>query len=260
MSAPDPTLKMRIKPHGEQSKNLPDQRLWIYGIHAVRAALRNPKRHKYRLVLTANAARRLAEDIEQAGIKAELADLRKFPATLASDTVHQGAALQTEPLEQPNLDFMCKNVSTTSRIVVLDRVGDPRNVGAILRSALAFEAEAVIGLTRHSPPETGALAKSASGAMEMMPYIRINNLARAIDGLRSENFILIGLDASSPEDLASLPAIIHAGRVAIVLGSEHIGLRELTRKKCDFLMRICAGSLNVSNAAAVALFALRGIE
>ncbi|RBO51555.1 23S rRNA (guanosine(2251)-2'-O)-methyltransferase RlmB [Rhodovulum sp. BSW8] len=233
--------------------------VWLFGMHAVRDALENPRRDKLRLVVTKNAADRLAPAIAAAGIEPELCDPRRFAAPLDPESVHQGAALEVRPLDWGKLGDVCDPGTGPALTVLLDRVTDPHNVGAILRSAEVFGARAVIAPHRHSAPETGALAKTASGALERQPYLRVPNLARAMEELKELGYSLIGLDGEAPSTLAEGLAGIGAAPVGLVLGAEGPGLRELTRATCDRLVRIPAaggfGSLNVSNAAAVALYA-----
>ena len=236
--------------------------LWLFGLHAVRDALLNPARVKLRLVVTRNAADRLGEDALAAGPAPEIVDPRKFPVPLDPGSVHQGAALEVRPLDWGSLAEVCFPSGfgeAADRVVLLDRVTDPHNVGAILRSAEVFGARAVIAVARHSAPETGALAKTASGALERQPYLRVQNLSRAMEELKEAGYLTLGLAGEAEEDISDLDT---AGRpVALVLGAEGPGLRDKTRETCDRLVRIGAaggfGSLNVSNAAAVALHATR---
>jgi 23S rRNA (guanosine2251-2'-O)-methyltransferase len=236
--------------------------VWLFGIHAVRDALTNPARVKRRLIVTRNAADRLGEAIP-AGLTVELADARRFPAPLAPDSVHQGAALEAEPLDWGGLGATCAPHAGEPAPValLLDRVTDPHNVGAVLRSAEVFGARAVIAPRRHAAPETGALAKAASGALERQPYLRVPNLARAMEALRDMDYFLIGLDGAAESPVGEAVAAAAGRPLALVLGAEGPGLRELTRELCDVLARIPAagafGSLNVSNAAAVSLYAAR---
>ena len=153
--------------------------VWLFGLHAVRDALLNPGREKLRLILTKNAADRLGDAVAQGGVAPEIADPRKFPAPLDPGSVHQGAALEVKPLAWGSLSDRARP-DPAAVCVLLDRVTDPHNVGAILRSAEVFGAQAVIAPARHSAPETGALAKSASGALERQPYLRVQNLAAAM--------------------------------------------------------------------------------
>ncbi|MDJ0826873.1 MAG: 23S rRNA (guanosine(2251)-2'-O)-methyltransferase RlmB [Rhodobacter sp.] len=238
------------------------QTVWLFGLHAVRDALSNPAREKLRLVATVNAADRLAPAIAAAGLEPEIADARKFPAPLDPGSVHQGAALEVKPLQWGDLHTCCGTTPKARSIaVLLDRVSDPHNVGAILRSAEVFGARAVIAPARHSAPETGALAKSASGALERQPYLRVTNLAAAMTQLQAMGYRLLGLSGDAPTTLESALEDPAAGDVGLVLGAEGPGLRQKTRETCDQLVRIDAagrfGSLNVSNAAAVALYAAR---
>ncbi|MGG7643881.1 23S rRNA (guanosine(2251)-2'-O)-methyltransferase RlmB [Rhodovulum sp. YNF3179] len=233
--------------------------VWLFGLHAVRDALANPARARLRLVVTRNAADKLAAEIAASGMAPEIADARKFPAPLDPQSVHQGAALEVRPLDWGGLAERCAPGDGAPVVVCLDRVSDPHNVGAILRSAEVFGARAVIAPHRHSAPETGALAKTASGALERQPYLRVPNLARAMGRLREMGYTLLGLDGAATETLDAAAGRLTGQPVALVMGAEGPGLRQLTRDSCDGLIRIPAagafGSLNVSNAAAVALYA-----
>jgi 23S rRNA (guanosine2251-2'-O)-methyltransferase len=241
--------------------------VWLFGLHAVRDALANPAREKLRLVLTKNAADRLGAAVLAMGPEPEIADPRKFDThvPLAPDSVHQGAALEVKPLHWGSLAEVCASGAGAPLVVLLDRVTDPHNVGAILRSAEVFGARAVIAPARHSAPETGALAKTASGALERQPYLRVGNLSDAMNDLKNMGFVLIGLDGEATATLAETLAGTGTRPVGLVLGAEGPGLREKTRETCDALVRIpfagAFGSLNVSNAAAISLYAAsqRGI-
>lgn len=235
--------------------------VWLFGLHAVRDALANPARVKLRLVLTPNAADKLGTAPADAGLAPEIVEPRRFDAhvPLEPENVHQGAALEARPLAWGTLAEVAVAGQGAPLVVLLDRVTDPHNVGAILRSAEVFGARAVIAPLRHSAPETGALAKAASGALERQPYLRVVNLARAMEELKAAGYLLFGLDGTA--DLALAEALEGAGPrpVGLVLGAEGPGLREKTRETCDRLVKIPFaggfGSLNVSNAAAVALYA-----
>jgi 23S rRNA (guanosine2251-2'-O)-methyltransferase len=234
--------------------------LWLFGLHAVRDALVNPARERLRLVVTRNAADKLADAIAAAGMTPEIEDPRKFSAPLDPGSVHQGAALEVKPLDWGRLeDLALAEGVGAPRLVLLDRVSDPHNVGAILRSAEVFGARAVIAPARHAAPETGALAKTASGALERQPYLRVANLGNAIETLKDMGYTVLGLDGDGRSELAEVAAGLTDRPVALVLGAEGPGLRERTRELCDHLVRIPAsgafGSLNVSNAAAIALYA-----
>ena len=236
--------------------------VWLFGLHAVRDALDNPRREKLRLVVTRNAADKLSAAITASGLAPEVVDPRKFSAPLDPGSVHQGAALEVKPLDWgPLAELALRDGVGAPRLVLLDRVTDPHNVGAILRSAEVFGARAVIAPRHQSAPETGALAKAASGALERQPYLRVRNLADAIAELQGMGYLVLGL---AGEAQASVESAIEGRRdrpVALVLGAEGPGLRPRTRGSVDALVRIEVagdfGSLNVSNAAAVALYAAR---
>lgn len=235
--------------------------IWLFGLHAVRDALANPARERLRLVLTRNAADRLGPLL----MEPEIVDARLFEKAvpLAPDSVHQGAALEVRPLRWGSLSEVCLGegpAGVRPILVALDRVTDPHNAGAILRSAEVFGARAVIAPARHAAPETGALAKTASGALERQPYLRVPNLADALREVGNMGFTVIGLDGEAPANLGQVLREGPAGAaVCLVLGAEGPGLREGTRALCDRIARIPSpggfGSLNVSNAAAVALYA-----
>ena len=233
--------------------------VWLFGLHAVRDALMNPARQKLRLVLTKNAADKLGEAIAAGGLEPEIVDPRKFSVPIDEGSVHQGAALEAKPLDWGGLEDVCAAGAGKPLVVLLDRVTDPHNVGAVLRSAEVFGARAVIAPRHHAAPETGALAKAASGALERQPYLRVTNLSDAMVSLREMGYWLIGLDGQAAETLPAALAAAGTRAVGLVMGAEGPGLREKTRETCDSLARIPFsgefGSLNVSNAAAVALYA-----
>ncbi|MDD9739292.1 MULTISPECIES: 23S rRNA (guanosine(2251)-2'-O)-methyltransferase RlmB [Marinovum] len=234
--------------------------VWLFGIHAVRDALENPAREKLRLIVTRNAAAKLDAAIAASGLTPEEADPRKFPAPIDPQSVHQGAALEVKPLAWGSLeDVALADGPGAQRLLLLDRVTDPHNVGAILRSAEVFGARAVIAPRHHSAPETGALAKTASGALERQPYLRVRNLADTILALQEMGYIVLGLAGEAEQTIEQALEGRADRPVALVLGAEGPGLRERTRETCDALVRIdfagAFGSLNVSNAAAVALYA-----
>ncbi|MCC0076204.1 MAG: 23S rRNA (guanosine(2251)-2'-O)-methyltransferase RlmB [Rhodobacter sp.] len=236
-----------------------NETVWLFGLHAVRDALQNPARTKLRLLVTKNAADKLADAIAASGMEPELQDARKFAAPIDPDSVHQGAALEVKPLDWGRFEDVCAAGRGAPVVVLLDRVTDPHNVGAILRSAEVFGARAVIAPRHHSAPETGALAKTASGALERQPYLRVTNLAEAMESLKRMGFQLLGLDGEADLTLAEGIAAAGTRPVGLVMGAEGPGLREKTRETCDALVRIPYpggfGSLNVSNAAAVSLYA-----
>lgn len=247
----------------EQAKRAAkSETVWLFGLHAVRDALMNPKRQILRLVLTKNAADKLADALGASGITPEISDPRKFAAPLDSGSVHQGAAAEVKPLSWGSLqDVALAPGQGAPRLVLLDQVTDPHNVGAILRSAEVFGANAVIGTLRHSAPETGALAKTASGALERQPYLRLRNLADTIIELQQMGYLVIGLDGEATDTIDDVAAQNKDRAIALVLGAEGPGLRQRTKETVDQLVKIQFagdfGSLNVSNAAAVALHAVR---
>ncbi len=236
--------------------------VWLHGLHAVAAALANPARRLKRLLVTEEAEASLAAALPRnAGaavwrIAPERADRHRFNTFLPEDSVHQGAALLVEPL--PNLTLDRAVAHGDGPVLVLDQVTDPRNIGAIMRSAAAFGASALVMQDRHAPPETGALARAASGALEIVPVVRVVNLSRALDELKKAGLWVVGLDGAAPVTLAQ--AGLGGRRVALVLGAEGDGMRRLTRENCDELARLPIApemeSLNVSAAAAVALYEL----
>ncbi|SMR81406.1 23S rRNA (guanosine2251-2'-O)-methyltransferase [Aliiroseovarius halocynthiae] len=236
--------------------------VWLFGLHAVRDALMNPDRERLRLIVTKNAADKLADAIDASGMTPEMADPRNFPAPIDPNSVHQGAALEVKPLNWG--DFASRVIGGEGKmpvVVMLDRVTDPHNVGAILRSAEVFGASAVVGTKHGSAPETGALAKTASGALERQPYLRVRNLAESMEELRKMGFVVLGMDGEATETIEEALAERPDRPVALVMGAEGPGLREKTKATCDALVKIPFardfGSLNVSNAAAVALYATR---
>ena len=247
---PDPN---RHRQHERARRSDTDGPVLIFGIHAVEAALANPKRTIQKLFLTDNAARRLGETLVARGLAHDSVRPKDLDRQLGPDTVHQGALIEAAPLREPTLADLAEG-SAGKPLIVLDQVTDPHNVGAILRSAAVFGAAGLVMTRRHSPPLDGALAKSASGALEHVPVALVQNLARAIADLKALDFVVTGLDGDATERLedAAWPE-----RVALVLGAEGKGLRQLTRESCDRLVRVATdgafASLNVSNVAAVAL-------
>ena len=225
----------------------------IYGLHAVEAALSNPKRRVRSLAVTKNGFDRLKEAVPELAVEPEVLHPRDLDRRLEPGAVHQGVLLLADPLPQPRLD----QIERSGIVVVLDQVTDPHNVGAILRSCAAFRVTALVTTARHAPSLTAVLFKSASGAAEAIPFVRVTNLARAIEELKSYDFEIMGLDSDAPQAIQETAPRFP---VALVLGAEGKGLRHLTRQSCDRLVRLelpgVVKSLNVSNAAAVALYAL----
>ncbi|ESY63245.1 MULTISPECIES: RNA methyltransferase [Mesorhizobium] len=239
-------------PPGE---NAGDGLVRLYGLHTVRAALDNPRRRIKKMLVTRNAAERLEiADLAALPFTAELVEPRDIDKITGSDAVHQGVLIEAEPLKPKRLDAL----GDTRLVLVLDQVTDPHNVGAILRSAVAFGAGALITTARHSPQESGVLAKSASGALEHIDQIEVKNLADALGQLHEAGFQTIGLDSDGPAELETSFA---GDRIALVLGAEGKGLRQKTRETVTRLARLdmpgAIRSLNVSNAAAVSLYAAR---
>lgn len=234
--------------------------LWLFGLHAVRDALMNPNRVKITMMVTPNALAKLEDAVAASGIEPEVVDPRKFRPPIDDNSVHQGVVLEVKPLDWGRMADVCIGAEAP-RVIMLDRVTDPHNVGAILRSAEVLGASAVIGTKHHSAPETGALAKSASGALERQPYLRIRNLADGIKELQDMGYLVLGLDGEAEHTIESAVAGKRDRAVALVMGAEGPGLREKTRETVDMLVRIDAGggfgSLNVSNAAAIGLYATR---
>ena len=232
-------------------RKTPDDRVILYGWHAVKAALNNPRRHIRTLLLTENAARRLADEGVPTPAHTEIVRSDILAARLPPDAVHQGLFAEADPLPALGLEDM----PTDGIVLILDQITDPHNVGAILRSAAAFAANAVVTTIRHSPQATGVLAKSASGALELVPLVAVPNLARALAAMKTQGFFLVGLDSASPIDLSSAPLRLPLG---LVVGGEGRGLRQLTRNSCDVVARLALpgriNSLNVSNATALALY------
>ena len=223
----------------------------LYGWHTVKAALENPRRRFRRLLATENAARRLADDGVKLPLTPELVRPDAIASRLPPDAVHQGLLAEADALDSPGIE----ELSPEGIVLALDQITDPHNVGAILRSAAAFGVEAVVMTARHSPEATGVLAKSASGALEYVPIAEVGNLARALEALKARGFLLIGLDSSGTAQLEALPL---TSPLALILGAEGKGLRQLTRTTCHHVARLdlpgAIKDLNVSNAAALALY------
>jgi 23S rRNA (guanosine2251-2'-O)-methyltransferase len=223
----------------------------LYGWHTVSAALKNPARKIRRLFATENALRRLADEGITPAVAPDVLRPDALAARLTPDAVHQGLIAEADPLPSPAIE----ELTADDLVLLLDQITDPHNVGAILRTAAAFGVAAIVTTARHSPEATGVLAKSASGALELVPIVIVQNLARALAGLKERGFLTVGLDSEAPDDLASLSL---SRPLALVLGAEGRGLRQLTGATCDRLARLdlpgAIKSLNVSNAAALALY------
>ena len=233
---------------------------WLYGAHAVSAALANPRRRWRRLVGLADALAELTASMGREPADAERLDRAAIAQLLPPDAVHQGLALLVEPLTGVTIEELAEKaagqaIDAPATIVVLDQVTDPHNVGAILRSAAAFGALGLVMTDRHAPEESGSLAKAASGGLEIVPIARIANLSHALEVLKRAGYWSVGLAAEGERSLAQTGL---SGRIALVLGSEGRGLRRLTRERCDHIARLpttsAFGQLNVSAAAAIALY------
>lgn len=226
--------------------------VYLYGLHTVRAALDNPRRLKKELLATPNALNRLKETGEIGKVSVKETTPKELDRLLGGEAVHQGVALEVDPVSR----FGLADIDPLRLVVVLDQLTDPHNVGAILRTACAFGADAVITTARHSPRETGVMAKSASGALDLVPMIEVRNLADALETLKERGLTVLGFDSEAP---APLRARTDDRPMAVVLGAEGKGLRQRTRELCDEMVRLDMPgpikSLNVSNAAAIALFA-----
>ena len=245
---------------GPRPPAMPAGAVWLYGIHAVAAALANPARRLRRLVITPEADAALTAELPKPWpVQPEIVARERIDQLLRAGhgggIVHQGVALLTDQLTAPPLPEALKRPGP---ILVLDQITDPRNIGGLLRTAHAFGVAMVIAQDRNAPEETGALAKAASGALEQIPFLRIVNIARALIVLKAANIWVVGLDAAAPSRLSG--AALAGRRVALVLGSEDEGLRRLTRETCDEIAGLAMPggmeSLNVSAAGAVALYEL----
>jgi 23S rRNA (guanosine2251-2'-O)-methyltransferase len=222
----------------------------LYGWHSVKAALENPQRNFHRLLATENAARRLTDENVALAVKLDMVRPDAIEALVGPEAVHQGLYAEADPLPSPELEDVASGV-----LLVLDQITDPHNVGAIMRSAAAFAVKAVVTTARHTPEATGVLAKAASGALEYVPIVTIGNLSQALRTLKDLGTMVVGLDSSGEADIAT---VAFSDPVALVLGAEGKGLRQLTRTNCDIVARLALPgrikSLNVSNATALALY------
>jgi 23S rRNA (guanosine2251-2'-O)-methyltransferase len=239
------------RPPRRDREQAPGGPVILYGWHTVTAALANPARGIRKLFLTENAARRLDDENIATRVPPEIVRPSDIDHRLGPDAVHQGLLAEVDPLDSPGIDTLPE----TGIVLVLDQITDPHNVGAILRSAAAFAVKAIVTTARHSPEATGVLAKSASGALEMVPMVSVQNLHRALNELNDRGFMTVGLDSEGTEDLGAVPL---QQPLALVLGAEGKGLRQLTRETCSVVARLDMPgeikSLNVSNAAVLALY------
>ncbi|MEM5501485.1 23S rRNA (guanosine(2251)-2'-O)-methyltransferase RlmB [Ahrensia kielensis] len=251
---PNDPKTFRPRPHQDAGR-VPEGRIYLYGLHTVRAALDNEQRNIHTMYATDNALIRLdVESPSDLPFPVEIVTPKVLDAKVGSDAVHQGVVLEADPLAPKHLN----DLERSDLILVLDQVTDPHNVGAIMRSAVALNAGALITTSRHSPQESGTLAKSASGALEMIPHIEVRNLANALGELNKMGFQTVGLDSEGPNILEES---LQSKKLAIVLGAEGKGLRQKTRETVSTLARLdmpgAIKSLNVSNAAALALYVAR---
>ena len=241
------------KKWGQSKPRAKPQTELVYGLHSVTAALENPQRHIKEIFASKNAAAKLQPSLDARNITAKIVLPRDLDKLCGPDAVHQGIVAKLAPL--PQLDI--EDLAPQGIVVLLDQVTDPHNVGAILRSCAAFKVQALITTERNSPQGSAILGKTASGGQEHVPIIEVTNLSRAMEQLKKHNFTLIGLDSEADNAMGELTI---PAPLALVLGAEGKGLRHKTRQNCDIMARLdmpgAIKSLNVSNAAAVCLYAL----
>ena len=236
---------------------------WIYGIHAGLAAIANPRRRVHRILVAAQSAETLEARVDTARATAagrpnpEIRDREELDKLLPARAVHQGLAVQSDPLLETPLPRALTEADENAPILILDQATDPQNIGATLRSAAAFGAAFVIMQNRHAPPETPAMAKASSGALEIVPIVRVPNIARALIVLKEAGYWIVGFDAHGEQTIAEANL---SGKLALILGAEGSGLRRLTQESCDHLVKIPISdnveSLNVAATAAIALYEL----
>src|ERR1700730_6954024 len=249
--APDKGREPGRRPAWRGREQGSDGPVILYGWHTVAAALANPQGRIRKLLLTENAARRLADENIDTRVTPEIVRPVLIDQRLGPDAVHQGLLAEADPLPSPDIETMAQE----GIVLVLDQITDPHNVGAILRSAAAFAVKAIVTTARHSPEATGVLANSASGALELVPLVTVQNLARALTEMNDQGFMTVGLDSQGSEHLGEVAL---RQPLALVLGAEGKGLRQLTRETCGVVARLDMPgeikSLNVSNAAVLALY------
>lgn len=226
--------------------------VWLYGRHAVFAALANPNRLCRQLWATKNSVAHLPA--LPAGLQSQIVDGREFSRVLPNEAVHQGYALEVRGFDDGAIEDL---IATERPVLLLDQITDPHNIGAILRSAAAFDAAGIIVTKHNAPDENGTLAKSASGALEIVPIVRVANLVQAMEALKAGGYWVAGMDGKAPQTLAEAKL---SPKTALVMGAEGSGMRRLSEEKCDLLVKLPMSgkmeSLNVSNAAAIALYEL----
>ncbi len=249
--------KQNRKSQPTQPHRKPASGNWIYGPHACLAALANPARRISRFLVTANAADDLDLENIAAPVEPQIVDRQTLEAELPPDCVHQGIAVLASALPHVDIQDVIAGYGENAPVVLLalDQANDPRNIGAILRTAAAFNVSGIIVPDRGTPDESGALAKAAAGALETLPMLRVTNLVRTLEDIREQGFWSIGLDGYAEQAVSDMDL---QGRIVIVLGAEGKGLRRLTRETCDHLVKIpissAMESLNLSNAAAITLY------
>ena len=230
--------------------------VWLWGLHAVKAALKNPERKSRKLLVSQGVDPEILQLAGRTRVLVEQTDPTGISRALPREAVHQGLALLSSPLEEHDVASIVEDANSPCCLVLLDQVTDPHNFGAVIRSAAAFGASGIIVQDRHSPPASGVLAKAASGALELVPIIRVVNIARSLEQLGERGFLRLAFADEAAEPIEKLDL---KRDVVLVLGSEGDGLRRLTRESCDLSVRLPTSSampsLNVSNAAAVALYA-----
>jgi len=231
---------------------------WLYGLHAAAAALANPKRQIRRMLVTQGVLEKVGEGWQERKLGAEVKSAQDIARLLPEGAVHQGIALEVMPLEEISLEEYLVQAGEQKPLLLLDQVTDPHNVGAILRSAAAFDVGAIVLTRDHAPQESAVLAKASSGGIEIVPMLTVTNLAQAMETLKKHSYWCIGLDGEAKQSIAEAKL---GKQTALVLGAEGRGLRRLTGERCDLLVRLpissAMESLNVSNAAAIALYVLR---
>ncbi len=227
---------------------------WIYGIHAVSYALKNPKRRIHQLLYSPSTELSVLQLVD-AAVERQMVDKNAFTKILGPDAVHQGVAVRVTPLPDMRFDDLSNDIDENQLVMILDQVSDPHNVGAILRTCAVFGVKALILTDRHASGESSVLAKTACGALELVPIFRVSNLVQALEILKKSGFWIVGLAEKGDK---TLDQINWKGKMAVIMGAEGDGMRSLTQKHCDFLVRLHTSlnftTLNVSNAAAIALY------
>lgn len=256
---PAPRLSHSAETSSKADHKLPKDVYYLFGKHPVEAALKNKERDPIRLYGTSHAIEEIKDLlVHHPRLPIQEKTTEDINQMVQADSPHQGLVLETRRLPGRDIDKSCQlEADQKNMVLVLDQVTDPHNIGAILRSAAAFGAKAIVTMDRNSPQESGVLAKSASGALDLIPWVRVGNLSQAIDQLKDMGYWIVGLDGYADDHLADIDC---GDNVALILGSEGKGMRDGVRKKCDYLAKLPISprveSLNVSNAAAVALYQL----